>query len=254
MHHPRIPNRAAQTDKPQGLEERTTPGPRPTGPQTGTRALEQQAAQTPPHVVVELSEVVRRIPRSEILPPPPKNPVHVRDDQTQVRVTAASRGQRPHAGSHLLHRTPRRPSVQVVHASPRPCPDGTAHALVQMTPQEVKALTAIRQVDRQATVKTRPSSDRENCGSSPSEGQHRWRTARTSVSRGLGGRTARRSQHEVDDDCISGTLGHGQRRIADAFGRLTYQDTGTETLRRYPTLDVSTAAAYGVPAANARIR
>ena len=62
-------------------------------------------------------------------------------------MTPTSGGERPHAGSHLLHRTPRRPSVQVVDASPRPYPDGTAHALVQMTPQEIEALTATRQVD-----------------------------------------------------------------------------------------------------------
>ena len=86
-------------------------GLRPTGRQTRPRPLEERAAQAFLHVPVELYEVGRRIPRSEILAPPAKDPVHVRDDRTQVRVAAAPRGVRPHAGSHLLHRTPRRPAV-----------------------------------------------------------------------------------------------------------------------------------------------
>ena len=44
MHHPRIPNRAAQASEPQGLEERTTPSLRPTSRQTRPRALPEQAA------------------------------------------------------------------------------------------------------------------------------------------------------------------------------------------------------------------
>ncbi len=47
MHHPRIPNRAAQADEPQGLEERTLPSLCPTRRQTRPRPLEEQAAQAP---------------------------------------------------------------------------------------------------------------------------------------------------------------------------------------------------------------
>ena len=47
MHYPWIPNRAAQADESQGLEERTPPSPRSTSRQSGPRMLENKPRSRP---------------------------------------------------------------------------------------------------------------------------------------------------------------------------------------------------------------
>jgi len=67
MRHPRILNRAAQANEPEGFEEGTTPGLRPTGGQSRPCALEEQSAESPFDVLVEVGEVVRRLTKKGYL-------------------------------------------------------------------------------------------------------------------------------------------------------------------------------------------
>ena len=69
MRHPRILNRAAQTDEPKVLEEGTPPRTCPTGRETRPRALEQQPAESAFDILVDVSEVVRRIARAKVTDP-----------------------------------------------------------------------------------------------------------------------------------------------------------------------------------------
>jgi len=87
MRHPRILNRAAQTDEPKDLEEGTTPRHGLTGGETGPGALETQPAQAPFDVLVDAREVVRRITRAKVLSPPAEHEIHVGDDAAEILVT-----------------------------------------------------------------------------------------------------------------------------------------------------------------------
>ena len=83
--------------------------------------------------------------------PPPacrsRPQIHVHNHRAEVVVAAAAWRQRSHPSTHLPQRPLRWPPLQVVDALPRPYPDGPAHALAQMTPEEVKALATPREVD-----------------------------------------------------------------------------------------------------------
>ena len=148
MHDPRILNRAAQANEPEGLEEGTRPRHRPPRGQTRPRALEEQPAESAFDVLVEVGEMVRRITRAKVLPPAAEHRIQLRDHEAEVRVTPGARRQVTHAGAHSRHRTLRRTPLEVEDALPRPLPDRPAHALAQVAPQEVKPLAPTREFDR----------------------------------------------------------------------------------------------------------
>ena len=74
MHHLRIPNRTAQANEPKGFEEGASPHCCPTSGQTSPRALHEQAAKSSLDVLVDVSEMVRRIPRAKVPGPSPGAP------------------------------------------------------------------------------------------------------------------------------------------------------------------------------------
>ena len=84
MRHPRILNRAAQAKEPEGLEEGTMPRRCLPRGQTRPRALEAQPAESSFDVLVDIGEVVRRIPRAKVLSPAAEHRIHVRDDAAEV--------------------------------------------------------------------------------------------------------------------------------------------------------------------------
>ena len=148
MRRPRILNRAAQAKEPQGLEEGASPRRGPAGGQTGSRALEKQPTESAFDVLVDGREVVRRIARAEVLSPAAEHRIEVRHHEAEVRVAPGAGRQVSHAGAHPRHRTLRGPPLEIVDTLPCPLPDGPAHALAQVTSEEVKPVAAAREVDR----------------------------------------------------------------------------------------------------------
>ena len=88
------------------------------------------------------------LPGAEVLRPAAEHRIHLRNDHAEVRVTPRPAGQGPDPRPHPRHRAWRRPPLQKEDASPRPLPHGAAHALAQVTPEEVKPLASAREVDR----------------------------------------------------------------------------------------------------------
>ena len=69
MRHPRILNRAAQANEPEGFKEGTPPRRRLLGRVTRARALEPQPAESSLDILVDGREVVRRVPGAEVRTP-----------------------------------------------------------------------------------------------------------------------------------------------------------------------------------------
>lgn len=103
MRHPRILNRAAQAYEPQVLEEGTLPRLCPTGRQPRPHALEQQPAESAFDILIDVSEVVRRIARAKVLSPPAEHRIEVRNDEAEIRVTPPARRQIAHTSTHPRH-------------------------------------------------------------------------------------------------------------------------------------------------------
>ena len=104
MRHPRILNRAAQAYEPQVLEEGTLPRSCPTRSQTRPSALEKQPAKSTFDILVDVSEVVRRITRAKVLPPPAEHRIEIRNDDTEIRMSPPAGRQRSHTSAHPRHR------------------------------------------------------------------------------------------------------------------------------------------------------
>jgi hypothetical protein len=62
-------------------------------------------------------------------------------------MTPRPRGQLTYAQAHSPHRALRRPPLEKINAALRSFPHRTAHAFAQVTPEKVKPVTAVRQVD-----------------------------------------------------------------------------------------------------------
>ena len=148
MRHPRILNRAAQAYEPKVLEEGTLPRFGPTGSQTRSCALEKQPAESPFDILVDVSEVVRRIARAKVLSPPAEHRIEIRNDDAEVRVAPPAGSQRSHTSAHPRHGALGRPAMQVEDALSRPLPNRTAHALAQMTAEKVEPLATAREIDQ----------------------------------------------------------------------------------------------------------
>ena len=118
-------------------------------------ALTQQAPQSHHDVLIQLVELARRIARPKVRLPTADHRVHVGNNDANIGVTAASRGQLPDTGPHLRHSTPRRPPLEIEDASPRPLPDSTAQAFAQMATEEIEALAPVREVDHPRLLRSR---------------------------------------------------------------------------------------------------
>src|SRR3954447_16107691 len=123
MRHPRILNRPAQADEPEGLEEGTQPRRRPPSRQPRPRALAEQPAESSFDILIKVGEVVRRVPRAKVLSPAAEHRMEVRNDHAEVRVTPGPGGEVSHAGAYPCHRTLRRAPLEIKDALPRPLPD-----------------------------------------------------------------------------------------------------------------------------------
>jgi hypothetical protein len=91
MRYPRVLNRAAQPNEPKALEEGAVPRHESTGRHTRPRTLEEQRAQASFDKLVNVGEVVRRVPGAKILRPAAEHRIKVRDDDAEVRVTPPTR-------------------------------------------------------------------------------------------------------------------------------------------------------------------
>src|SRR2546422_1429288 len=147
MRHPRILNGSAQATEPQGFEEGTVPSVGASGAEPRACSLEQQASQPFLDVRIDLAECHRRVARAKVVAPAAEDAIQIRDNTAEVLMAPTARGQFPHTSPHPHHRTLRWTPVQVEDAAMRPLPDGTAHALAQMTTEKVEALAAAREID-----------------------------------------------------------------------------------------------------------
>ena len=105
MRHPRILNRAAQADQPKALEEGAVPSQDPACCQTRPRALDEQPAESSYDILVEVREMVGRIPGAKVLRPAAEHWIEVRNDDAEVRVTPPTGREVSHTGAHPRHRT-----------------------------------------------------------------------------------------------------------------------------------------------------
>ena len=137
-----------QATQPEGIEEGTTQSHRPAGSEPRAGPLPQEPAQSLNDIEVDLDKLRRRIAGAKVLAPAAHHPIHVRNPRAEVVVAAAAWRQRSHPRTHLPQRPLRWPPLQIVDALPRPYPEGPAHALAQMTPEEVESLAAAREVDQ----------------------------------------------------------------------------------------------------------
>jgi len=105
MRHPRILNRAAQANNPEALEEGTIPCRHTTGRQTRSGTLEEQPAESPFDILVDISEMVRRVAGAKVLTPATEHRIEVRNDDAEVRVAPCPECQVTHARTHPRHGT-----------------------------------------------------------------------------------------------------------------------------------------------------
>ena len=116
----RIPDGAAQAIESKASKKGRTP-PGPTRSKSRAVPLEEQALQPPPDVVIQLANVIGRIARPEVLPPPAQHRIELRDDAAQILV-ATRRGvsslTRSHAASRAATATAAG-STRVAASAPR---------------------------------------------------------------------------------------------------------------------------------------
>src|SRR5262249_12169901 len=106
-----------------------------------TLPLHEEALEPPSHVAVDLLELVRRVAGAEVVAPAAQHRVQAADQHPHVlHPVPAPSGQLLHALPHPLHAAQRGPSLEEVHALPRPHPDRPAHALAEVAAEEVEAL------------------------------------------------------------------------------------------------------------------
>ena len=141
MRHPRISNRAAQADEPQGFEEGTADLDARRDTPTRASARAPQGVETVRHVPIDMVKLGRRIARAKVVRPAAEYRIHVRNDAAEILVAPRSGRQGSHTSAHSGHRSDGRPSMQVVDALPRPYPDGPAHAFAQVTAEKIETLT-----------------------------------------------------------------------------------------------------------------
>src|SRR5262249_15081289 len=120
----------------------------------------KQALEPPRDVVIDLPKLDRSIAGAEVGGPSAQHRVELRDCLAQPPVTRAAVGDRLHALANPAHRTIGRPSLQEVHAAMVPLPQWAAHALAQMTAEEVKALASVREIDLPRFVRMQLQAER----------------------------------------------------------------------------------------------
>jgi hypothetical protein len=72
--------------------------------QTESSTLEEQPAESPCDVLVEVGEVVRRVPRAKVVTPTTEHRIEVRNDGAEIRVTPSPGRQVSHASAHPRQR------------------------------------------------------------------------------------------------------------------------------------------------------
>jgi hypothetical protein len=110
-------------------------------------ALHEHALQAPVHIVIDLPKLVGGITGAKVRPPPAQHRIQLRDGVAQVPMTRGAGCERLHTLSNPLHRPPRRPSLEVVHPLVSALPDGSAHALAQVTAERIESRRPSREVD-----------------------------------------------------------------------------------------------------------
>ena len=143
----RVPNRPAQAMKTERVKKVGRPSSGLTGSQIAAVALHEQALQPPRDIVIDLPKLDGGIARAEVRPPAAEHRVEPRDGLAQVLVAHRAWRQRLHALLDPAHRALGRPPLEEVHALVPLLPDGAAHALAQVTAEEVESRASAREVD-----------------------------------------------------------------------------------------------------------
>jgi hypothetical protein len=143
----RITHRATETVKTKAIESLRRPTLHLARSKVTPLTRAAQAEQPPPDVQINRVETPRGIPGTKVSPPTTQHRTQVTNHAPDVLMAPTPRGQLPNALPDPLHRTPRRPPIQEVHAPTTTLPNPTRHALPQMTTKEIETLPTIEEVD-----------------------------------------------------------------------------------------------------------
>src|SRR5882672_10664086 len=139
------------------MKEVRRPSGRLSSAKMTTVAFQEQACQSPVHVVIDEPKLVGGIARAEVGPPPTEHRVELRDGHAQVPMTRGAGRERLHALLHPMHGALRWPSLEEVHPLVSLLPERSAHALTQVTAEKVEPLAPAREVDLSRFVRVVPA-------------------------------------------------------------------------------------------------
>ena len=101
----RVANSAPETVQALVVEPVFIPAGRLAGTEVPPSLLDEQALQPPPDVAIKFSELLVRVPGSEVVAPTPKELVQLADDSLEVRTDALPAGEVSDSLSCPFHRT-----------------------------------------------------------------------------------------------------------------------------------------------------